>query len=164
MPVSNDSSTPASLDETDLRILEILADDARITNAQLASRVGIAPSTAHARMKTLVDKGVIAGFATVVDERRLGRSLHALVGVTLRPGARKESIEDLETEVRQRPEVVQSFFIGGNDDFVIHIAVSDSSTLRKFVVEHISGHPRVASTRTSIIFDYYRSSVVASFD
>ncbi|WP_404436543.1 Lrp/AsnC family transcriptional regulator [Microbacterium aerolatum] len=163
MPLT-ERSPATGLDEIDLHILDLVANDARISNAQLAATIGVAPSTAHARMKALLDKGVITGFATVVDQRRLGRSLHALIGVTLRPGERKESISSVEAEIRTRPEVVQSFFIGGIDDFIVHIAVSDSSTLRAFVVEQISGHPRVASTRTNIIFDYYRASVVSSFD
>ena len=55
------------------------------------------------------------------------------------------------------------FFLGGSDDFLIHIAVGDSSEVRAFVVEHLSAQRSVASTRTSIIFDYHRNRVAAPF-
>ena len=67
-------------------------------------------------------------------------------------------------EVRRLPEVLQVFFLGGTDDFMVHIAVADSSDVRRFVVEHLSAQPSVASTRTSIVFDYHRNGVAASFE
>lgn len=151
------------VDDIDRRILDALAEDGRMTNAELAARVGIAPSTAHGRMRGLVERGVITGFVTSVDAAKLGHGFQALIGVTLRPGARQESIVDFAEQTRTFPEVVQMFFLGGVDDFIVHVAVEDSSALRRFVVENISGHPRVASTRTNIIFDYHRNVVVESF-
>lgn len=151
------------LDELDLRIVEIVRANARIANTSLADAVGVAPSTAHGRLKSLVDRGVITGFLASVDQRELGLSIQAIIGVTLRPGARRESIERFSEDVRHLEQVLQVFFLGGSDDFIVHIAVRDSTALREFVVEHLSGHPSVASTRTSIIFDYHRNGVVAAF-
>ena len=55
------------------------------------------------------------------------------------------------------------YFLGGVDDFIVHVAVGDSSGLRRFVVEHLSADQTVASTRTSIVFDYHRNVSTASF-
>jgi DNA-binding Lrp family transcriptional regulator len=154
---------PGGLDDVDLKMLDILGSNGRISNNDLAAAVGIAPSTAHARLKSLRDRGVITGFLTSIDQRSLGRGLQAVVGVTLRPGARQEAIMRFSEEVRDLPQVLQVFFLGGVDDFLVHIAVADSSEVRRFVVEHLSGQPSVASTRTSIIFDYHRNGVAASF-
>jgi DNA-binding Lrp family transcriptional regulator len=154
---------PAELDEVDLRILAILASDGRISNSALADAVGIAPSTAHVRVRALIDRGVITGFLASIDQRSLGRGLQAVIGVTLRPGARQDSITRFSEEVRTLPQVLQVFFLGGPDDFIVHIAVADSSAVREFVVEHLSAHPSVASTRTSIVFDYHRNGVAGSF-
>lgn len=151
------------LDEVDHRLIAELAADGRITNAELAARVGIAPSTAHGRVQSLVERGVISGFTATINQAKLGFGLQALVGVTLGAGARQASITDFADHAREFSEVVQVFFLGGVDDFIVHVAVADSSALRKFVVEHISGHPRVASTRTNIIFDYHRRASVESF-
>lgn len=158
-----DESSVGQLDAVDQRILEVVLNDARVSNAEIASRVGIAASTAHTRLRSLIERGVIAGFVTVVDQQKLGRSLHALIGVTLRPGSREASIETFAAHIHKLPEVVQMFFVGGIDDFMVHIAVADSSSLRRFVVTHISGHQSVASTRTNVVFDYHRNSVAASF-
>lgn len=157
------NSLPAPLDPTDRAILEVLARTGRISNAQLADEVGMAPSTVHQRMRSLVDRGVITGFHASVDQRILGLGLQAMIGVTLRPGARQESIQAFAEEVRALPQVLQLFFLGGADDFMVHVAVADSSGLRQFVVDHLSAQPSVASTRTSIIFDYHRNAVAASF-
>ncbi len=154
---------PIELDSIDQEIVRLLSDDGRMSNAELAAAVGIAPSTAHVRLRSLLRRGVITGFHASVDERMLGRGLQAMVGVTLRPGARQENIKAFAEEVRRLPQVIQVFFLGGADDFMVHIAVEDSSGLRAFVLEHLSAQRSVASTRTSIVFDYHRNAVAASF-
>ena len=117
------------------------------------------------RLRSLRERGILTGFVTSVDHRRLGRGLQALVHVGLRPGARRgEHITDFAGEIRGLPQVLQVFFLGGVDDFIVHVAVADSSALRAFVVDHLSSKPTVASTRTSIVFDYYRNGVASSFD
>lgn len=151
------------LDAIDRRIVAVLADDGRISNAELASVVGIAPSTAHARLRSLVERGVIVGFHASVDQSVLGRGLQAVIGVTLRGGLRQESIEAFASAIRGLPQVIQMFFLGGADDFLVHISVAESTDVRDFVVNHLSAQPSVASTRTSLIFDYHRNSVVAPF-
>lgn len=163
MPETTKNIRPAELDEIDLRMIEILRHDGRVSNSALADAVGIAASTCHVRLRSLVDRGVITGFAASVDQASLGLGLQAMVGVTLRPGARQENIERFSEEVRKLPQVLQVFFLGGSDDFMIHISVADSSAIREFVVEHLSAQPSVASTRTAIIFDYTRNGVVGSF-
>ena len=152
-----------ALDAIDAEIVRLLSRDGRMTNAELAGTLGVAPSTAHARLRSLIDRGVITGFHASVDERMLGAGLQAIIGVTLRPSGRRESIVEFAERVRVLPQVIQVFFLGGDDDFLLHIAVADSSEMREFVLEHLSAQSSVASTRTSIVFDYHRNSVAASF-
>ena len=147
------SKAPAELDEIDRSILRILRANARIPNNQLAERVGIAPSTCVARVKSLVTRGVITGFTANVDPSSVGLSLQALISVTIRAGARNLMVE-LSQEIRQFPEVVQLYFLGGAEDFIIHVAVRDSAAVRDFVLDNLSAHPAVASTRTSLVFDH----------
>ncbi|MBT2483298.1 MULTISPECIES: Lrp/AsnC family transcriptional regulator [unclassified Microbacterium] len=161
-PTANTLRAPA-LDPIDARIVQLLTADGRMTNAELAGHLGVAPSTAHARLRALVDRGVITGFHASVDERKLGAGLQSVIGVSLRPSARRESIVEFADRVRALPQVIQVFFLGGEDDFLLHIAVADSSEMREFVLEHLSAQSSVASTRTSIVFDYHRNSVAASF-
>ena len=160
---SKNIRVPVVLDELDRRILTVLQSDGRISNNGLADAVGVAPSTAHVRLRSLIDRGVITGFMASIDQASLGLGLQAIIGVTLRPVTRKESITRFTEQVRSLPQVLQLFFLGGNDDFIVHIAVEDSSALREFVVEHLSAQPSVASTRTSHIFDYHRNVVAGPF-
>ncbi|KQP57318.1 Lrp/AsnC family transcriptional regulator [Agreia sp. Leaf283] len=152
------SQAPAELDEIDRSILRILRANARIPNNQLAERVGIAPSTCVARVRSLVTRGVITGFTANVDPSSVGLSLQALISVTIRAGARNLMVE-LGQEIRQFPEVVQLYFLGGAEDFIIHVAVRDSAAVRDFVLDNLSAHPAVASTRTSLVFDHDYSGV-----
>ncbi len=167
MAASTEPATPKTLpeplDAADRAILEVVAGAGRISNAQLAEQVGMAPSTVHQRLRSLLERRVVTGFHASIDQRSLGLGLQAMIGVTLRPGARQESIQAFAEEVRALPQVLQLFFLGGVDDFMVHVAVADSSGLRQFVVDHLSAQPSVASTRTSIIFDYHRNAVAASF-
>ena len=162
-PVRSTEVRTVDLDETDRRIVQLLSRDGRMTNAELAAAIGVAASTAHARTRALLERGVITGFHAGVDQSVLGRGLQAIIGVTLRGGSRQESIEAFADAIRGLPQVIQLFFLGGADDFLIHIAVPDSSAVRAFVVEHLSAQPSVASTRTSLIFDYHRNAVAAPF-
>jgi DNA-binding Lrp family transcriptional regulator len=146
------------LDDTDRRILELLRDNARITNSRLAEEVGIAPSTCVARVKSLVDRGVITGFTAVVSPAALGLGLEALISVSIRTGARQR-IPEFRADLQHRPEVRQLFFLGGSEDFVMHVAVRDTDALREFVVEHLSANPAVASTRTSLVFQHDENRV-----
>lgn len=141
------------LDETDLRILDLLTADARIPNSRLAELAGIAPSTCVARVRSLVERGVIAGFTTVVTPAARGLSLEALISVSIRAGARQR-IPEFHADMRKVAEVRQLFFLAGSEDFVLHVAVRDTAALREFVLEHLSAHPAVASTRTSLVFQH----------
>ena len=151
------------LDSIDTNILTRLSRDARMSNAAIANTVGIAASTAHTRIKSLFDRGLITGYHAALNQEKLGRGLQAIIGVSLRPGARQESIQAFTDEIRRLPEVIQLFFVGGSDDFLVHIAVKNSSQVRLFVVDHLSARHSVASTNTSMIFEYHRNAVATDF-
>lgn len=143
------------LDEVDRRILDVLAGDARIANNALAARVGVAPSTALSRMRSLHARGVVRGYYTDIDPAALGRPLQAMIAVRLAAGAR-DRLNGFVAEVSQLPEVRDVYFIGGADDFLVHVATADTEALQTFVVDHLSGDPAVASTVTNIVFSHHR--------
>ncbi|WP_241490324.1 Lrp/AsnC family transcriptional regulator [Leucobacter chromiiresistens] len=148
----------ADLDDVDRKIVDELQANGRITNAELAERVGVAASTCIARVRSLVARKIITGFTASVDPRAIGLDLEVLVSVTVRSGARQR-ITELADELRGLPEVMQLFFLGGVEDFIIHLAVRDSDHVRDFVVEHLSAHPAISSTRTSIVFSHHQNPV-----
>ncbi len=141
------------LDDIDRRILDALRDDGRISNAAIAEQVGIAPSTAHARLRGLVARGVITQFRADISPEALGLTIQALISVAIRAGARRE-LNGFLDRMRTLPEVRQVFFLGGSEDFIIHIAARDTDAVRVFVLDQLSADPVVASTRTSLVFEH----------
>ncbi len=144
-----------SLDDVDRRLVALLAEQARIPNNALAAAVGIAPSTCLARMRALRENGVIRGYHADVDPAALGRPLQAMIAVRLAAGAR-ERMTAFTDRIRARPEVLEVFFLGGADDFLLHVATADAVGLRDFVVDQLSAHPEVALTETNLIFEHFR--------
>ncbi len=142
------------MDHIDQKIIDLLIADGRMPNNKLAELTGIAPSTCIARVRALQDEGVIQGFTTLISRKKLGLNLEALISISIRAGAR-QTISEFSEHLKSLEAVSQFFFLGGAEDFIIHVAARDSEELRDFVVKNLSAHPSVASTRTSIIFENY---------
>jgi DNA-binding Lrp family transcriptional regulator len=143
------------LDDVDRSIIEVLAADARITNQALAERVGVAPSTALARLRALREQRVIQGFHAEVDLAALGRPLQALIAVRLGVHAR-EQIDDFSQAVVALPGVLMVFHLTGVTDYLIWVAAADAQELREFVVDHLASHPSVAHAETSLVYEHRR--------
>ena len=143
------------VDAIDRAMLGILAQDARITNQRLAERVGIAPSTALARLRSLRARNVIRGFHAEVDLAALGRPLQALIAVRLTVHARDE-IDAFTRAVRELPGVLMVFHLTGVTDYLVWVAAADAQELREFVVDHLATHPAVAHAETSLIYEHRR--------
>ena len=147
----------ARLDEIDRKLLALLSKNSRRTNNSLAQELGIAASTCLARLNALRDSGVISRFTIEVDPQVLGRELEALIFVKIRPGAR-HLMSNFASEMRSKPGVRQLFFLGGADDFVLHVAVRNSADVRQFVLDNLSANPAVATTQTSLVFEHGQGS------
>jgi len=154
MPRAPSNHRQTSVDAVDRAILELVAQDARITNQRLAERVGIAPSTALARLRALRERGVIRGFHAEVDLAALGRPLQALIAVRLAVHAR-DQIDDFTDAVRRLPGVLMVFHLTGVTDYLVWVAAADAQDLREFVV-HLATHPSVAHAETSLIYEHRR--------
>jgi DNA-binding Lrp family transcriptional regulator len=150
----------APLDAVDRRLLRALASDARIPNNALAALVGIAASTCLGRVRALRERGVIRGYHADIDPAALGRPLQAMIAVRLASDARGH-IPDFMAQIAELPEVLNVFFLGGADDFMIHIAATSTENLRDFVVVNLSGNPDVALTETNLIFEHVRAGAQA---
>lgn len=144
------------LDDVDRRLLRLLADDARMPNNALAARAGIAPSTCLGRVRALRERGVIRGFHADIDPAALGHPIQAMIAVRLQAHARGH-IPAFMAKIAALPEVLNVFFLGGADDFHVHIAAASTDNLRDFVVVNLSGDPDVALTETNLIFEHIRA-------
>lgn len=160
MAASKNIRDSRPIDDVDRHLLQLLQVDGRISNSELAQKVGIAPSTCLARLRSLLDRKIITGFTAEIDPSALGIDLEVLISVSIRAGARQK-ISELSEELRKLPQVMQLFFLGGVEDFIIHLAAHNAEEVRDFVMEHLTAHPAVASTRTSIVFEHYRTGLSA---
>ena len=149
-----------SLDDIDVEILKTLSSNGRISNADLAAKVGIAASTCLGRVRRLVDEGAIKSFGAEIAPEAIGLGLQALISVTLRAGARAKLAEFMQS-MREHPQVVQVFFLGGQEDFMVHVAVENSEEVREFVLEQLSNNASVANTRTNIVFDHFHKGPIS---
>ncbi|MCI2237207.1 Lrp/AsnC family transcriptional regulator [Paenibacillus sp. TRM 82003] len=146
-----------AVDAVDRAILHVLAEDGRISNAALAQRVGIAPSTCLLRVRALRAAGVIRGFHADVDPDALGLHLQAMIAVRLAAHARG-SMGPFVARIRRQPEVLDVYFVAGANDYLLHVAVTSTGALREFVAEHLSRDQDVALTETSLIFEHTRAA------
>ncbi|TQL03996.1 Lrp/AsnC family transcriptional regulator [Cellulomonas sp. SLBN-39] len=141
------------LDDVDRAILRALEADGRMSNKDLADRVGVAASTCHARVAALRARGVLRGFHADVSPEALGRGLQAIIAVRLQAAARAR-LGAFARGLAERPEVRDVYLLGGAEDVLVHVAVQDSPALRAFVVEHLSTRHEVAHTQTSLVFEH----------
>ncbi|HBB39529.1 MAG TPA: AsnC family transcriptional regulator [Candidatus Aquiluna sp.] len=159
MAKSQDIQSKFDLDDIDRAILAILGKKGRISNADLAAEVGLAPSTCLGRVRNLVESGVIRSFAAEIEPEALGLNLQALISVTLRAGARA-NLATFMKQMQEHPQVIQVFFLGGSEDFIVHVAVPDSDAVREFVLDQLSNNASVANTRTNIVFDHFHKGPI----
>jgi Lrp/AsnC family transcriptional regulator, leucine-responsive regulatory protein len=136
------------MDEIDLRILDLLSADGRMTFADLAEQVGLsAPSTAE-RVRRLELRGVIRGYVARLDPTVLGVALTAFVSVTLTgPDVR----DGFLTAVGSFSEVVECHHVAGDDDYVLKVHVDGTHGLEHFVSDRLKAVPGIARTRTTVV-------------
>jgi DNA-binding Lrp family transcriptional regulator len=143
------------LDATDWAILDVLQDDARTSNRDLAAAVHVSPSTSSERVRNLRADGVIRGYHADVDYGALGRHVQALTAITIRPPTR-EIIEAFRNWVSELPEIVGVFVVSGAADFLLHVAVPDTDALYAFVIDRLTERPEVADVNTSVVYEHIR--------
>lgn len=151
--MSDSKNIQVQMDGIDREILKELAVNARISNAELAAKVGIAASTCLGRVRNLVEQKVIRSFTAEISPAALGLELQAVISVTLRAGARSNLAAFMQT-MKEHPQVIQVFFLGGAEDFLVHVAVRNTAEVREFVLEQLSNNASVANTRTNIVFEH----------
>jgi DNA-binding Lrp family transcriptional regulator len=147
------------LDATDWAILDVLQDDARTSNRDLATAVHVSPSTSSERVRNLKADGVIRGYHADVDYGALGRHVQALTAITLRP-PRREIVEAFRNWVSTLPEIVGVFVVSGSADFLLHVAVPDTDALYAFVIDRLTERDEVADVNTSVVYEHIRRTVL----
>ncbi|GAA3016240.1 Lrp/AsnC family transcriptional regulator [Actinokineospora globicatena] len=149
---------PTDIDATDLAILRELQRDARLQNKELASIVGVAPSTALERVRSLRRRGVLTGFHATVSLAALGRPISALLSVRVRPH-RQRVVEEFKAFVLEQPETVSLLHVAGPDDYLIQVAVPDTTHLQQLLIARLLNRSEVVSVNTMLVFEAITSPV-----
>ncbi|WP_230858968.1 Lrp/AsnC family transcriptional regulator [Actinoplanes aureus] len=153
----------AAVDDIDSALVRELQTNARQTNRDLASAVGIAPSTCLERVRLLRDRGVITGYHAEVSLTALGREVQALLHVQVRPLTRAV-IEGFKSYAAGLPEVLSVFVLAGGDDFLVHVAVPSVDSLHAFLMDRFSDRREIVGFRSSIIYQHARNRVMEPLD
>ena len=138
-----------NLDEIDLKILGEIQADGRITNVELAKRVGISPPPCLRRVRTLEEEGYIQGYRGLLDPRRLGFDVTVFASVHLSSQADAD-LRAFEEFVRAEPLVRECWMLSGEVDFILKCVAPDMATFQDFVT-HLTAAPHVRNVRTSLV-------------
>ena len=136
------------LDAIDRRILEHLQDNARISNVDLAARVGISASPCWRRVRELEESGVISHYVTLIDAASVGLTVSVFVNVSLEKQVERE-LEVFQNAIRERPEVMECYLMTGEADFLLRVVVPDLMAYERFLMDHLTRVPGIASIKSS---------------
>lgn len=150
------------LDQTDHEILAALQDDGRISNKDLAAKIGVSPSTCLERVRRLRQNGVLRGFHADVDPQALGIGVEAMISVRLRHHT-EVSFDELCAEMMRIPETVAVYLLTGTQDLLVHVAVRDVPHLRDVLSNSFTSRPDAHRVETSLIFEHTRKSVLPEY-
>jgi Lrp/AsnC family transcriptional regulator, leucine-responsive regulatory protein len=139
------------LDRYDQQILEVLQQDGRINNQDLADRIGLSPSPCLRRVRALEDAGLIMGYRALVDAKKLGLSLMALVHISMDLHT-PERFANFELHVALLPEVLECLLITGQSaDYQIKVVVRDMDHYQAFLLTKIMRIEGVTGTHSSFV-------------
>ncbi len=134
------------IDETDTQILNMLQQDARVSNAEIARQVNLAPSAVLERVRKLEERKVIRGFTASLDPKQVGLGLIAFVFVRT-----NECGDGTDQMLAQIPEVLEVHDVAGEDSYLLKVRAEDPEDLAVLLREKLKAIPTVISTRTTVV-------------
>jgi DNA-binding Lrp family transcriptional regulator len=139
-----------SLDPIDLRLLALLQEDASLSNAQLAERIGLSASQCSRRRAGLEEAGYIRAYRADLDARKLGYGIEAFTRVTLSKHS-DATAEDFAHFLEGLGEVLAAHSVAGDADYLLHLRVRSLDELGEFVLKRLLPHPHVHQVRSDIV-------------
>lgn len=136
------------IDDTDRRLLAVLQNHGRISNAELSERANLSPSACHRRVRRLEADGIIDRYVAILDARRLDRRATVFVEITL-SGQSEEALDAFESEVRQVPDVLECHLMAGTADYLLKVSARDADDFARIHRRHLARLPGVAQIHSS---------------
>jgi Lrp/AsnC family leucine-responsive transcriptional regulator len=138
-----------NLDKIDKKILRELQLNARISHQELAERVGLSSTPCARRVKNLEQRGIIKGYAAIVDEAQMGYGFSVFVSVQL-DHQTDDRLLKFEAEIAEFPEVMDCWLMTGNRDYLLRLAIADLTEFERFLTGRLTKVEGVASLESSI--------------
>ena len=145
------------LDAMDVRLLENLQDQARLSNVELSERVNLSPSQCYRRLRRLEDAGVVRGYAAMLDRERLGFGVVAFVSVSLEKQS-EHPAQAFNNAVQDYPEILECHAVSGEADYLLRVVAADLKAFSDFLMHRLLRLPMVAHVRSSILLDEVKST------
>ncbi len=139
-----------AIDDTDRRILRELTRDGRITNVELAARIGLSPSACLRRVQELERRGIVTGYRAVLDPEKLGIGITAYLAVSLNSHT-KEAQEAFERAVARAPEVRECHNITGAVEYLLRVETATLADYKRFHTDVIGTLPQVHGLTTYVV-------------
>ena len=146
-----------SLDKFDLAILKELQTDGRLTNAELAQRVGLSAAPCWRRVRALEESGFIKGYYAEIDRRKIGLGVLAFVRLDTER-ANSEVTKKIEEAIRKLPEVIACHYISGTGMFELQVVAEDLDAFSRFALNSLMHLPNVKDLHTSFSLGEVKAS------
>ena len=145
------------MDSIDKQILWELQLNGRLSNQELADRVGLSPSPCLRRVRQLEESGVISGYAAQVNANAVGLAVTALVRITMNSHS-ADVVTALENQIREVPRIVEAYLMSGGADYLLKVMVKDLAEFEEFIRDDVRTLPGIASIETSFAFGMTKST------
>jgi Lrp/AsnC family transcriptional regulator, leucine-responsive regulatory protein len=147
------------LDAVDVEIINVLQNDSKISNAELARRVNLSPPAIHARIRRLEETGVIYGYAALINREAVGYDMLCFIQVSLQTHI-PEMVQAFRAQVANMPEVLECHQLIGDIDYLLKVVIVNKGDLQRFLMERITPIPGVARVKTSLALTEIKSTTV----
>jgi len=142
--------TSNKLDEIDKKILNILQQNGRITNAQLANEVGLSPPPMLERVKKLEKSGIIKKYVAILEPDKIDKSTMVIVSLSL-ARHRIKSIDQVTHDLLQHPEILECYHIAGEEDYLCKIVVKDVHEYEQFILNKLAQIPAIGKIKSHVV-------------
>ncbi len=157
--MSSEDPAADALDRHHIAILAELQADARLSNAELAQRIGLSAAPTWRRVKWLEEQGYITGYRAEIDRRKLGLGVLAFVRVDAERSA-GAATKPLEDAIRQLPEVIACHYISGTGTFELQVMATDLDAFSRFSIDTLLNLPNVKDIHTRFSLGEVKASGV----
>ena len=137
------------LDSIDIKILNELQENAKLTNVELSARINLSPSPCLARVRALEKAGIISRYVTLLDHGKLGLGLIVFIQVGMERQVDR-NLEDFQAAITRYPEVMECYLMTGDFDYLIRVVVDDIPALERFIIDKLTKISGISNIKSSV--------------